>query len=99
NNDNQFYGFGMNTNVFRYQVSNTNADHVFYAGASTTTSNELLRIKGNGRVGIGTATPNAPLQFGNSVANRKIVLYEDANNDHQFWGFGVNSGVVRYQVS
>lgn len=57
NNDHQFYGLGVNNLVFRYQVDATTADHVFYAGASTTTSNELMRIKGNGNVTIGTATP------------------------------------------
>lgn len=99
-NDNQFYGFGTNTNVFRYQVSTTAADHVFYAGSSTTTSNELLRIKGNGNVGIGTSAPNAPLQFANTFANRKIVLYEPvSNDDNQFYGFGINSTILRYQVS
>jgi hypothetical protein len=50
-------------------------------------------------VGIGTTTPNAPLQFSNTVANRKIVLYEDANNDHQVDGFGISPGILRYQVS
>lgn len=59
NNDHQFYGLGVNNLVFRYQVDATTADHVFYAGASTTTSNELMRIKGNGNVTIGTATPAA----------------------------------------
>ncbi len=51
-----------------------------------------------GSVGIGTASPNAPLQFANNTVNRKIVLYENTNNDHDFYGFGVNSGVLRYQT-
>lgn len=52
-----------------------------------------------GNIGIGSAvTPNAPLQFANATVNRKIVLFEDANNDHQFYGFGVDAaGNVRYQ--
>jgi hypothetical protein len=53
---------------------------------------------GNGNVGIGTSTPNALLQLGNTVANRKIVLYETANNDHQYYGFGINGGTLRYQT-
>ena len=55
NNDNQFYGFGVNGGELRYQTGVVSDDHVFYAGASSTTSNELMRIKGNGQVGIGIA--------------------------------------------
>jgi hypothetical protein len=52
-----------------------------------------------GNIGIGGNTsPNAPLQFGSSTANRKIVLYETANNDHQYYGFGINNGLLRYQI-
>ncbi len=54
---------------------------------------------GNVGIGMGTAVPNAPLQFGNGLVNRKIVLFETANNDHQFLGFGINSGMLRYQVA
>lgn len=50
-------------------------------------------------VGIGNQTPNAPLQFANNTLNRKIVLYEYVNNDHEFYGFGLNSGVLRYQTA
>ena len=49
-------------------------------------------------VGIGTPTPNAPLQFGNFIANRKIVLLDGPNNDHQFEGFGTDGNGLRYQV-
>lgn len=51
-----------------------------------------------GNVGIGTTTPNAPLQFGQGITNRKIVLHELANSEHQFYGFGVNGGIFRYQI-
>lgn len=52
----------------------------------------------NTNVGIGTTTPNAPLQFSNGAANRKIVLLETANNDQQFYGLGTAAGILRYQV-
>jgi hypothetical protein len=38
------------------------------------------------------------LQLTNSVSNRKLVLYSTASNDHQFYGFGVNNGALKYQA-
>jgi len=205
-NDNNFYGFGVNPLALRYQVIGTDASHVFYAAGGPSSSNELLRIKGDGNIGIGTSEPRsygdngrvlqiessgngynlgssfvfsfnsagtnygnigainfvhsnaiavdkrvgviqsaletdpffgsldapkgrldfyvadgagpinalainsrgnvgignnrprAPLQFANDIRNRKIVLYSTADNDHQFYGFGVNGGSLRYQT-
>ncbi|MBC7886252.1 MAG: hypothetical protein H7Z13_00065 [Ferruginibacter sp.] len=53
----------------------------------------------NGNIGISNTNSNAPLQFANDIRNRKLVLYETANNDHQFYGFGVTSSVLRYQTA
>ena len=57
NNDNQFTGFGIEPNSLRYQVFTSVVDHVFYAGINASTSNELMRITGMGKVGIGTPSP------------------------------------------
>ncbi len=62
------------------------------------TVNTALYIKPDGSVGIGTTAPNGQLQLSNSVQNRKIVLYEPGNNDHEFYGFGINGFTLRYQV-
>jgi len=51
-----------------------------------------------GKIGVNVAAPNGDLQFGNTINNRKIVLWEQANNEHEYYGFGLNSGVLRYQV-
>ncbi|SEW11034.1 hypothetical protein SAMN05421841_1082 [Chryseobacterium wanjuense] len=69
NNDHQFYGFGVNSGILRYQVNSIASSHVFYAGANDTTSNELMRIKGNGNVGIGTDTPNSKLELNSGTSN------------------------------
>ncbi len=49
-------------------------------------------------VGINNPNPNGNLQFDNILFNRKIVMWETSNNDHQYYGFGINSGTLRYQV-
>ena len=69
-NIHQFYGFGVNAGIVRYQVASTGASHVFYAGATSTTSNELMRILGNGNVGIGLSAPTAQLQLSTNSASK-----------------------------
>lgn len=54
---------------------------------------------GNIGINMGLSTPNAPLQFANATGNRKIVLFETVNNDHQFTGFGLNTLELRYQLA
>jgi ribosomal protein L31 len=94
----QYFGFGINPSLLRYQVDSPSSSHAFFSGASASESNELMRITGIGYVGIGISSPNAPLQFANTTANRKLVLYEVANNDNQYFGLGINAGMFRYQV-
>lgn len=172
NNDHQYFGMGINAAIYRFQIDGSGSNFVWYAGASASSSNELMRLDGNanlsltssqpsnhiyvnntspasfandifflnngafgvafglnnaaneayvwaygstalkfgtgaterlritptGLIGIGTATPNAPLQFSNATLNRKIVLFETNNNDHQYYGFGINNGILRYQI-
>ena len=93
NNDHQFYGLGINSGTLRYQVDGTTADHVFFAGTGSTTSNELMRIRGNGNVGIGNAAPTVPLSFGNTFGT-KISLYHGTYGDV---GIGIYGGELRLQ--
>ncbi|HEY3387323.1 MAG TPA: hypothetical protein VGK46_12485, partial [Saprospiraceae bacterium] len=65
-----------------------------------TNNTEKVRITADGQVGIGVTTPHAQLQLATTVANRKIILYEVADNDHQFHGFGIDGfGSLRYQTA
>ncbi len=98
NNEHQFSGFGTSNQTLRYQIPSSTNSHAFYVGTSSTTSSELMRITGTGNVGIGTDSPNGNLSFSNTNNNRKILLYEDANNENQFMGFGVNAQMLRYQI-
>ncbi|MFZ4058152.1 MAG: tail fiber domain-containing protein [Ferruginibacter sp.] len=91
-NDHQFSGFGLNVSNMRYQIQSITDDHVFYAGTSPTTSNELLRIKGNGNIGIGTNNPIAPLTFSNTIGN-KITLYGSSTSAQ--YGFGIQGGLLQ----
>lgn len=38
------------------------------------------------------------VQFPATTANRRVVLYQSADNDHQYYGFGVNGSTLRYQL-
>lgn len=98
-NDHNFYGFGINDFVLRYQVLGTDASHVFFAAAGPAASNELLRIKGDGNVGIGQPNPVARLHFKNEINSRILILNESIRNNHNFFGFGINEFTLRYQVA
>jgi len=95
-------------------LNNTGSSNVFLgyqAGANVTGSNKFVLANSGtsvtplmygdfatGHIAIGTTSANGLLQFDNSIVNRKIVLWEGANNDHQYYGFGINGGTLRYQV-
>jgi hypothetical protein len=54
------YGFGIQGSQFQIHADHTNSDIVFGTGSSTNL-NETMRIKGNGKVGIGVTSPAAAL--------------------------------------
>ncbi len=96
NNDHEFSGLGINSGLLRYQVPSTLNEHAFYAAINPTSSQVLFRILGNGRVRV---PQTSILDFDNGIGNRRLVLYEAANNDHQFNGMGINAGVLRFQAA
>jgi hypothetical protein len=61
----------------------------------TTSTNQAFILLDNGNVGIGNTSPNGALSFADDVKTRKIVLWDGAaNNDYQFYGFGVESSTM-----
>lgn len=96
-NDVEFLGAGNDMYIAN---NSTSKDIIFSTGkAASPYFDERLRIKNSGNIGIGTSSPNAALQFANTLANRRIVLWENANNDHQYFGFGINSSMLRSQCA
>jgi hypothetical protein len=88
---------------FNQSVTADDVDFGTFSGTTgalhlTTQGTPRLTVGNAGNIGIGLTTPNAPLQFSNSIVNRKIVLYDNNNNDHQYYGFGINGGTLRYQT-
>lgn len=51
-----------------------------------------------GNVGIGVTAANGSLQLARTHRSRKIVLYESINNDHEFYGLGTNTDIMRFQI-
>ena len=80
NNDHQYHGLGINSDVLRYQIPGTADSHIFYAATSSTTSNELMRIQGNGRVGIGMIAGTNLLEV-NGTASKTAAGDWLANSD------------------
>ncbi|MCC7029054.1 MAG: tail fiber domain-containing protein [Chitinophagaceae bacterium] len=95
NNDHQYFGFGVNTNILRYQVAQPNDNHIFYVGNGVGASTELMRIKGDGKVGIGTAAPGYKLEISNNTSQSPSLVVKNLFNSPSFndgmWIYGGNN--------
>lgn len=83
-------------------ATNFTTGSVVFAGASGVYTQDNVGLFFNPTsnfLGIGTATPHSEVQLSNAVTNRKFVMFEAADNDHQFYGDGINAGVYRFQIA
>jgi hypothetical protein len=73
----------------------------FLGGALGTYQNgnarTVLHWNSAGNVGIGTATPSAPLSFGGGLANSKLMIWDGGPNNA--YGFGVQPGQFRFHIN
>lgn len=83
-NDHQYFGMGVNTDVMRYQVGATTASHVFYAGSSSTASDEIMRVEGAGNVGVGTDSILARLHVSKDTAGDTLLVENTSGQDKKF---------------
>ena len=67
-NDYEFYGFGIEGSTLVYSVYTTGDSHVFFSGTNSSTRKELMRITGDGGVGIGTSVTTGGFNVNNTTA-------------------------------
>ncbi|MGK0315185.1 MAG: hypothetical protein ACI86M_001413, partial [Saprospiraceae bacterium] len=82
-----FYGLGISDSQMNYHVSSSAADHVFYTGGTNGNGTELLRMKGDGTVGIGTTTIPTGYKLavdGNIICEKVRVQSSGAWPDYVF---------------
>lgn len=68
------------------------------ADNAASSSTRAMTMTSQGRIGIGGAAPNSELQLPNTISNRKITLWEASNNPYQYFGFGIESGTLTYNI-
>lgn len=81
-NSGAHYGFGVQSNLLQIHTNGLAADIAFGYGSSSALT-ELMRIKGNGNIGIGTNNPSAPFEISKSSAasySPHIFINEPTSN-------------------
>lgn len=82
-NVNDWYGLGIDSGAMRLQIGNASARFGFFAGDS----NEVLTVRGNGNVGIGTLFPDSRVAI-SSLNSRQFASngWVDMSANNAGWG-------------
>lgn len=80
------YGIGIQANLLQIH-SGSAVDDIAFGTGSSNAFTEKMRVKGNGKVGIGTSTPgnlfsSALLEIADSSGTNKDVLIRSSNNSN-----------------
>jgi hypothetical protein len=79
-NQHQYTGIGTDFDgTMIYQIEGTGKNHIFYSGASSTASSELMRITGAGRVGIGMTNPTSKVGISTSANEWGLMMSSSVN--------------------
>jgi hypothetical protein len=92
------YGFGISNLTLQVHTDTSLADIVFGYGSCSNLT-ETMRIKGNGKVGIGTPTPSRMLQLGgptNTEAMIRLTSTAADNSGARTWEIGVPKNDTNY---
>lgn len=78
---NSHYGFGISDSQLNYHVDGAGSRHVFYAAGKNGNGTELLRIQGNGNVGVGSTSPASKLTVRLSNDGEQGLRVTDGTNN------------------
>jgi len=91
------YGFGISSAQLNYHVQSSTKSHVFYAGGRNGDGTELVRIHGDGNIGIGAADPLSRLSISPTLTEPKITLWDGGDIDNHL-GFGISPEQLNYHL-
>lgn len=72
--------------------------HLEFWTVGSGTLTKRMTVENTGVVRVGNGTNSGTLAFQNDVKTRKVVLYQGADNDYEFYGFGVEGSTLVYST-